>query len=145
MIYVRAIHFAATLMAAGVVFFVVFVAAPALRGAVDDKAVRAALWPRVAFIGWFSLVLPIGSGAAWLILTAAAMSGQPADDLSGSVLWTVLGQTHYGLGLAVPLIAAGILAVPFALLLSAQGRSWVAATAVLAAAVFTGALAWSGH
>jgi putative copper resistance protein D len=145
MIYVRAIHFAATLMAAGVVFFVVFVAAPALRGAADDKAVRAALWPRLAFIGWFSLVLAIGSGAAWLILTAAAMSGQPPDDLSGSVLWTVLAQTHYGLALIVRLIAAGILAVTFALLLSAQGRNWVAAIAVLAAAVFTGALAWSGH
>jgi putative copper resistance protein D len=145
MIYVRAIHFAATLMAAGVVFFVVFVAAPALRGADDDKAVRAALWPQLAFIGWFSLVLAIGSGAAWLILTAAAMSGQPPDDLSSGVLWTVLAQTHYGLALIVRLIAVGILAVIFALLLSAQGRSWVAAVAMLSAAVFSGALAWSGH
>ncbi len=31
MIYIRAIHFAATIMAAGVVFFAVGIAAPALR------------------------------------------------------------------------------------------------------------------
>ena len=64
MIYVRAIHFAATMMAAGVVFFVVFVAAPAFRRA--DTRVRAALWPRLAFIAWFSLVLAdrFGCGVA---------------------------------------------------------------------------------
>ena len=67
MIYVRAIHFAATLMAVGVVFFAVFVAAPALRAAPGDTRVRAALWPRLAFIGWFSLVLAVGSGAVWLV------------------------------------------------------------------------------
>ena len=46
MVYVRAIHFAATLMAVGVVFFAVFVAAPALRAAPGDTRVRAALTSR---------------------------------------------------------------------------------------------------
>jgi copper resistance protein D len=145
MIYVRAVHFAATLMTAGVVFFIVFVAAPALRAAADDKTVRAALWPQLAFIGWFSLVLAIGSGAAWLILTASAMSGTPPGQLSGSVLWTVLTQTHFGLAAIARLVALGILALTFALLLSAQDRRWVDAIAVLAAAAFAGGLAWTGH
>jgi copper resistance protein D len=145
MIYVRAIHFAATLMAAGVVFFIVFVAVPALRAAADDKAVRIVLWPRLAFIGWFSLVLAIGSGAAWLVLTTSAMSGTPPGQLSGSLLWIVLTQTHFGLAAIVRLIAAGILAITFALLLSAQNRRRVDAIAVLAAAAFAGGLAWTGH
>src|SRR5262249_47625710 len=132
MIYIRAIHFAATMMAAGVVFFIVLVAAPAMRATTlrvvrDNKALRAALWPRLAFIGWFSLVLAVGSGAAWLILTACAMSGTPPAELSAAVLWTVLTQTHFGLAGIVRLIAAGILAVTFALLLSAQYRGWIGA------------------
>jgi putative copper resistance protein D len=145
MIYVRAIHFAATLMAAGVVFFIVYVAAPAFRAAPDAKALRAVLWPRLAFIGWFSLVLAIGSGAVWLILTASAMSGTPPAEMSSDVLWTVLTQTHYGIASLVRLVAAGVLAVSFALLLSAQYRSWMGAVGALAAAVLAGALAFAGH
>jgi copper resistance protein D len=145
MIYIRAVHFAATLVATGLIFFIVFVAAPALRAAADDKAVRARLWPQFAFLGWFSLVLAVGSGAAWLVLTASAMSGTPPGDLSAGVLTTVLTQTHFGLAAIVRLAAAGILAVTFAVLLSAQDRPRVGAIAVLAAAVFTGALAFTGH
>jgi len=145
MICIRAIHFAATLVAAGVMVFIVFVAAPALRAAADDKALRAVLWPRLAFIGWFSLVLAVGSGAAWFILTASAMSGTPPGELSAGVLQTVLTQTHFGLAAIVRLVAAGILALTFALMLSAPDRAWIGAVAVLAAAIFTGGLAWSGH
>ena len=149
MIYIRAVHFAATLVAAGLVFFVVFVAAPALRAAADDKAVRARLWPQLAFVGWFSLVLAVGSGAAWLVLTASSMSGTPPGDLSAGLLTTVLTQTHFGLATIARLAAAGVLAVTFALLLSPRERpktgTWVGTIAVLAAAVFSGALAFTGH
>jgi putative copper resistance protein D len=145
MIYIRAIHFAATLVASGLAFFIVFVAVPALRTAADDKTLRAALWPQLAFVGWFSLVLAVGSGAAWLVLTASAMSGTPPGELTAGVLSTVLTQTHFGLAAIVRLVAAGVLAVTFALLLSARDRSWIGAVAMLAAAVFTGALAFTGH
>lgn len=150
MIYVRAIHFAATMMAAGIVFFIVFVAAPAirainLRATTADKAIRTRLWPQFAFTGWFSLVLAVGSGAAWFILTASAMSGTPPGELTADVLQTVLTQTHFGIATIVRLIAAGILAVGFALLLSTLDRRWIEAVAALAAATFTGGLAWTGH
>ncbi len=149
MIYIRAVHFTATLVAAGLVFFIVFVAAPALRAAADDKAVRARLWPQLAFVGWFSLVLAVGSGAAWLVLTASSMSGTPPGDLSAGLLTTVLTQTHFGLATIARLATAGVLAVIFALLLSSRERpktgTWVGTIAVLAAAVFAGALAFTGH
>ena len=145
MIYIRAVHFAATLVAAGLVFFIVFVAVPALRAAADDKTLRAVLWPKLAFIGWFSLVLAVGSGAAWLVLTASAMSGTPPGELSAGVLWTVAAQTHFGLAAMVRLAAAGVLAVTFALLLSARDRPWTDVIAAFAASVFTGALAFTGH
>ena len=145
MITIRAIHFAATLVAAGMVFFIVFVAVPALRAAANDKTLRAVLWPQLAFIGWFSLVLAVGSGAAWLVLTASAMSGTPPGELTADVLRTVLTQTHFGLAAIVRLAAAGILALAFALLLSAPYRAWAGAVALLAASVFAGALAFTGH
>jgi putative copper resistance protein D len=147
MIYVRAIHFATTLMAVGVVFFIVFVAAPALRTAPDDMRVRAALWPKLAFIAWFSLILAIGSGAVWLVLTAASMSGEaPADVFSGGVVGTVLSQTHFGLAWTARFIFACILTVTFVALLSAKpSKYWIDIVAVLAASAFAGALAWAGH
>jgi copper resistance protein D len=145
MIYLRAIHFAATMMAAGIVFFIVFVAAPAIRAATPDKTLRGQLWPQLAFTGWFSLVLAVGSGAAWFILTASAMSGTPPGELTADVLQTVLTQTHFGVATIARLIAAGVLAVAFALLLSALDRRWIEAAAALAAATFAGGLAWTGH
>ncbi len=143
MIYVRAIHFAATIMASGVAFFIVFVAAPACR----DTRVRTALLPRLSFIAWFSLVLAVGSGAVWLVLTAASMSGEPpADVISGGVLWTVVSQTDFGRAWTARLILACILAATFVPLLSAQRTTpWIGATAAIAAAAFAGALAWAGH
>ncbi len=120
MIYVRAIHFAATIMAAGVVFFIVMVAAPASREA-KDTTLRAALWPRLAFIAWFSLVLAVGSGAVWLVLTAASMSGEPpAAVFSGGVLGTVLSQTHFGIDWLARLVLACLLAAALVPLLAAR-------------------------
>ena len=79
LIYARAIHFAATILVAGVVFFAVFIAEPALRGASDATARRCRRSARgLPWIAWISLALAAISGAAWLVLTAAAMSGQPA-------------------------------------------------------------------
>jgi copper resistance protein D len=146
MIYVRAIHFAAAIMAAGVVFFVVMIAAPAFREA-KDTAIRAALWPRLAAIAWFSLVLAIGSGVLWLVLTAASMSDQaPADVFAGGVLWTVLSQTTFGLDWLARLLLAILLAGALASLLSARKAAlWIDAAAVILAAAFVGTLAWSGH
>jgi putative copper resistance protein D len=143
MIYVRAIHFAATIMAAGVVFFIVFVIAPACR----DRRARTALLPGLSFIAWFSLVLAVGSGAVWLVLTAASMSGEPpADVISGGVLWTVVSQTDFGRAWTARLILACILAGTFVPLLSAQRTTpWIGATAAIAAAAFAGAMAWAGH
>src|SRR5580704_1645812 len=91
---VRAVHFAATLMTSGAVFFVVFIAA----------GFRA----RLAAIAWVSLSLTVVSGAAWLALTAQTMSQQPlAAVLSQGVIWTVLSQTHFGNDWLVRLVLAG--------------------------------------
>jgi putative copper resistance protein D len=143
----RAIHFAATIVAAGVPFFIVLVAAPAFCGA-DDQRARTALWRQLAMIAWPSLGLVAISAVGWLVLIAASMSGQsPADVLSGEVLWTVLLQTEFGLVWTVRLILTCLLAGIFLPLLSSlpEKRSWIGFGAVVFAAALVGTLAWGGH
>jgi putative copper resistance protein D len=145
--YARAIHFAATLLVAGAVLFVVFVAAPAWRGA-GDGTVAIKVRTRVCLIAWISLALAAISGAAWLVLTAAAMSGLSAAQVfGGGVLWTVLTQTVFGRDWLVRLGLACALAATLPPLLSRRGHKsrWLEAAAAVLAAAFAGTLTWSGH
>jgi putative copper resistance protein D len=148
LIYERAIHFAATIMAAGTVFFVAFVAEPALRKATSEVQLARAIFTRLRWIALLSLAFAVVSGAAWLVFTAASMSGQSvADVYSQDVLWTVLSQTDFGNDWLVRFVLAcaftGV-CIPF---LSAQGSksAWLRGAAVILAAAFAGSLAWAGH
>jgi copper resistance protein D len=147
LIYARAIHFAATLLAAGVVFFFVFLVAPALPKGNPTRGV-AVFRARLTVIAWISLALFIISGAAWLVLTAQSMSGQPLGDvLSQGVIWTVLARTEFGNDWLLRLVVAVLLAVTLQVLLPPHRNAsrGVAATAVILAAALAGSLAWAGH
>jgi copper resistance protein D len=146
--YARGIHFAATLMVAGIVFFVVFIAEPAFRKASKDARVAAPLRRRLAWIAWICLALCLLSGATWLLFTAASMSGQPLPEVyAQDVLWTVLTQTDFGNDWLARLVCGCILAVLCVRLLSASGTKsvWLKGAAVIAAACLAGSLAWAGH
>jgi len=148
LLYARAIHFAATMLVAGVVLFAVFVAAPAWRGAAGNSRVAINVRTRLAVIAWIGLALTAIAGAAWLVLTAAGMSGLPAAQVFGDgVLWTVLSQTTFGRAWLVRFVLACALAVTLPSLLSPRDHKspWLEITAVMLAAAFAGALAWSGH
>ena len=119
LLYARAIHFAATMLVAGVVLFAVFIAAPAWRGAASNGAVAIKVRTRLAVIAWLGLALAAISGAAWLVLTAAAMSGLPAAQVFGDgVLWTVLSQTTFGRAWLIRFVLACALAASLPALLS---------------------------
>jgi putative copper resistance protein D len=148
LIYVRAVHFAASMLAAGAVFFIAFVAEPALRTARGDPHVPGIVRCRLAGLVWIGLVLALLSGAAWFVLTAAAMSDQRLPEVfSGGVLWIVLTDTEFGCDWLVRLVVACLLAGALILLLSAErGKSsWLTAAAVILAAALVGSLAWAGH
>jgi copper resistance protein D len=148
MVFERAIHFAASILAAGIVLFVIFIAEPALRKAPSQTRLAATVFTRLRWIAWISLAFAVASGAAWLVLNAASMSGQPtAEVYSQGVLWTVLSQTDFGNDWLVRLVLACILAGMFVPLLSARGAkpTWLKAAAGTAAAAFAGSLAWAGH
>ena len=148
LLYARAVHFAATMLVAGVVLFVIFVAAPAWRGAAGNGPVAIKVQARLAVIAWISLALAAISGAVWLVLTAAAMSDQPAAQIfDDGVLSTVLSQTTFGRAWLVRFVLAWALAATMPALLSPRDHKapWLEITAAILAAAFAGALAWSGH
>ena len=147
LVYARAVHFAATMMAAGIVLFDVCVAEPAFRKS-PSSLLAATLRRRFAWIAWISLALCVLSGAAWFVLTAASMSGQPlAQIYAQDALWTVLSQTDFGNDWFVRLVAACALAGTFVPLLSANGAASprLKAAAAILAAVLVGSLAFAGH
>ena len=148
LLYARAIHFAATILAAGVVLFAVFVAGPAWRGMASNGAVAIKVRTRLAVIAWIGLALALISGAAWLVLTAAAMSDLPAAQVfGGGVLWTVLSQTVFGRDWLARFVLACALAATLPALLSPRNHKtrWLEVAAAILAAAFAGTLAWSGH
>lgn len=148
LIYARAVHFAATILAAGIAFFAVWIAEPAFRKSPNGN-LAVALRRRLGWIAWISLGFCLLSGAAWFVLTAASMSGQPlAQIYAQGVLWTVLWQTDFGNDWFVRLILACGLAAAFVpLLLSTRGAAspWGKAAAAGLAAALVGSLAWAGH
>jgi copper resistance protein D len=148
LIYARVIHYAATLLVTGVVFSTVFVSDPAFRQFSADTRIAAVArcWNR--WMAWAGLVFAAISGAAWFVLTAAAMSDQsPADVISNDVLWTVLTQTTFGHDWLVRLVLACSLAATLSPFLSAHKAkpSWLDGLAVMIAAALAGTLAWAGH
>ena len=146
--YVRAAHFAATLIAAGAVIFAVLIAEPAFGSAKIETPLAQTVRSRLAAIAWTGLVIAIFSGAIWLVLTASSMSGQaPADLFANGVIWTVLAQTDFGNAWLVRFACAWLLACAFTPLFSARQNKplWLKTAAAILAAVFVGGLAWSGH
>jgi putative copper resistance protein D len=93
LILVRAIHFAATLLACGTVAFTVLVAEPAGR-----KLQARSFRRQLNTLTWLALVAAILSGAAWLVLLASDILGTPLVDvcLHGGA-WPVLFDTRFGL------------------------------------------------
>jgi copper resistance protein D len=145
--YVRAAHFAATIVAAGVVIFEVTVAAPAFAaaGGVLEAEVRR-LRRRWAWLVWASLAVAAVSGAIWLALLAVDIYDAPIADVwrDGGV-WTVGSETRFGQISLVRLAAAALLAASLPMLKrAANPRPWGAGAVVLAIAVLIGP-AWTGH
>ena len=74
LIVIRAVHFAATAMTAGVLIFLALVAERALRAADATAPARTfRIWSRR--LAWAGLTITVISGVAWVALMAVAMSG----------------------------------------------------------------------
>jgi copper resistance protein D len=145
LVAVRAVHIAATLMAAGIALFEPLVARPTLDGAAASEV--AAFRARMAGFMWSGLAAAAVSGAAWLLLLASRIVDRPVSEvLSDGIAWTVLTQTRFGIDWQLRLVGALLMAGCLALSRrreadSARCRNLLA----IAGAALVGTLAWSGH
>ncbi len=145
--YVRAVHFAATIVAAGVVIFDIAVAAPAFAvaaGMLDPDAER--LRRRWSWLAWASLAVAAISGAIWLVLLAADIYTAPIAEVwrDGGV-WTVASETRFGQIALARLAAAVLLAALLPLRRRGAGRGLRSAGAIVLASAILIAPAWTGH
>ena len=148
LIYVRAIHFAATITVAGAVFFVVFIAEPSFRGAETGARLPAIVRHLLVWVAWTGLVVTVVSGLAWLVLVAQSIGGSSlAETFSEEILGAVLLQTGFGHDWLARFVLACLLGGLFVPFLSAQPIKpvWVKWAAVALAAGLAGSLVWAGH
>jgi copper resistance protein D len=144
LIFVRAVHFAATLSVTGVALFNVFVAQPVL-GPPASPELRASVVRRLAWIAWIGLALALLSGAAWFVLVSASISDQPLETVlsDGSILQAVLLDTDFGrdwlLRLLLIVLLAGLLAAELGE--TQDGRGFLKLAVVLVAAGLAGTVA----
>jgi copper resistance protein D len=148
LIWVRAAHFAATILVAGTIFFRGFVAEPAFGFASDNSRYAPAVRSQLAWLVWTGLGLLIVTGAMWLVLISEQMVDLPLGAvLSQGMVWMVLWGTDFGHDWGVRLILAVLLAGTLARCQferKSRSRPLCAAAIVLAAGL-VGTLAWAGH
>ena len=147
MVYVRAVHFAATFLAAGVVMFQFFVAEPAFRTAAGDlRPFIGKLRSRWAWMVWASLAIAAISAAIWVVLLASNIYSAPVREVwrDGGV-WTVVTETRFGqvwsVRFVLAVLLAAFMAAPTASIVSRR-LGFVAI--ILATGVLIGP-AWTGH
>ena len=149
LIFVRAVHFAATLTVAGAALFDIFIAQPVIRSPACTAKLRATVVRRLAWIAWIGLLLTLLPGAAWFVLVAQSISDQPLASVvsDGGILRAVLLDTEFGrnwlLRLLLIALLAGLLAAD--LREKQKSRSFLKLAIVLVAAGLAGTLAWAGH
>ena len=140
LIAVRVLHFAATVTLVGAVVFQFHVAEPLLRSA-SNAAGRYRLARFTRWIWWIGLAFAVVSGAAWLVVLTAQITGDPVAVALPDTA-TLLVQTQFGnvagLRLAIALLLAAVLQWHQLL----GGLRWLALGLALC---FAGSLAWTGH
>ena len=132
----RAVHFASAISLAGVFFFLSFVAG----GEASPRLRR-----QLSLVAWASLATALVSGALWLMLLSAQLSGQSlAAAFRQGAVATVLSRTRFG---GIWVARSGLAAIVALLLLLPQGRRgslWRWTGLVVSAAILA-SLAWAGH
>ena len=148
LIAARFVHFTTAILLTGVFAFERFVADPTFQLFNAEPAGETRLRRRLGWLAWTSLPLAVGSGAVWLVVVAAGMSGEPlgAALLQGAVP-IVLTRTQFGEDWLLRLAMAVLLGF---CLLGRGRRRWrvsgaIGWTALFLAAAMLASLAWAGH
>lgn len=140
LIIVRAVHFAVTAITVGVLIFRAGVAQPALR---STGAARILVMEQmIVRSAWIGLAVTVASGAAWVLLQAAAMSGLPLGEAATTdILSTVVTETQFGMISEIRVALAIVLAACLS-----YDRLPLAQPLALASSLgLVAGIAWTGH
>ena len=149
LVVVRFAHMLAAILLFGGLVFAVVVMPPAMRADAHGGAVEwSRLMNRLRVIAHTSLGVCIVSGALWLVLEAALVSGLPIGDaMSGETLGRLATQTAFGRAWGWRFVLA--FALVFVLIYNARAaaprRRWVSIGGMLLAALYLATLAFAGH
>jgi copper resistance protein D len=147
LVWVRFLHFAATVSLSGVVIFHAWVGAPALSAGGADTATVRLIAGRLARLAWASFALAVLTGAAALMVQAASMGERSLTELwSDSLLATVLLDTDFGhvwlVRFALIVLLAAALRPPY---FGVPASAWRRSVALVLAVAFVAAVAFAGH
>jgi len=155
LVIVRDIHFASSVIVAGVVFFDLLVASAALRRGLRFPKAEFSYRETAGRTLWISLALSIVSAFAWLCLLSMRIARKGFDDvIADGTVWTVLSQTQFGLTWEVRLLLGVLLGACLLPLRkasegktneSAAAATWFLIAASLLAGAYLGAIAFAGH
>jgi putative copper resistance protein D len=148
LVLMRAVHFAATISVAGVVFFSVFVCEPAFRVVGENGPIPAIVRAHLARTAWIGLALVVATGAGWLVLQAEQMSELSLMAVfSQGIAWSVLSDTEFGNDWTVRFALAVLLAGASYWFFSGKPLQSHGARAIVVAlaAGLVGTLAFAGH
>lgn len=135
----RAVHFAASATTAGTLLFRTVIAAPALH---REARLNTMIDARLRTLAWSALAIALASGLPWLLLQAAAMSGETGHDaIASGAAMTVLNDTQFGFASKIRLVLALLLAA----CLAWDRWPWARWCALAAATALVAAIAWTGH
>ena len=142
----RALHFAATVSASGVICFRVFVVRPVARPHVPGNQPESLreLFRGLGLFFWVSLALAFASGTVWFLLVAADIADRPLSEVfTDDTARTVLTDTQFGHVWKARLLIGVLLAAVVEL--GGSEKNWLWPVEAFLAAVFIGGLAWAGH
>jgi len=132
---VRAIHFAATAMLAGVLLFRAAVIDPASPAA---SSVLAGIRARMVRMAWGCLMIAAATGVLWLLLVATSISGLP---LTADIFSSVIEDTRFG---TVASLRCGM-AAALAMALASDRFAPARALGLGMGLGLTTSIAWTGH
>jgi putative copper resistance protein D len=145
-VVVRDVHFASSVIVAGIIFFDLFVAAPVLGTYLRLRATASSFGETAQKILLLFLVVSIASALVWLCLLSARIAGKPIEEvIANGTIWVVLSRTWFGVAWAMRILCALLLALLPQRKLKAGTATWQKALSALLAGFYLGSLAFAGH
>jgi copper resistance protein D len=149
LIIIRDIHFASSVIVAGIIFFDLFIALPILQSNSRFQKSERSFQRATKKILLISLALSIVSAFAWLCLLSMRITDKSFSEVvTDGTIWLVLTKTQFGFSWEMRLVFGFLLAACLLVLHKARTGGAVVGLSILAsllASAYLGSLAFAGH